>query len=55
MNIEEKLREDGAKSIKKVWVCGPPMMSETFDRVFSSFKDADHEQLIDNSYNYEIL
>lgn len=23
---------------KKVWVCGPPVMSETFDRVFASMK-----------------
>ena len=34
--IRQEIHKIGAKNIKRVWVCGPPVMNETFDRVFSS-------------------
>jgi len=33
--IRQEISKVGTKNIKKVWVCGPPVMNETFDRVFS--------------------
>ena len=36
---------DSGKSIQKVWVCGPPVMSETFDRVFSAAAAANNQQV----------
>lgn len=35
------------KEIKRVWVCGPPAMSETFDRLAG--------KLIDEDIQFEIL
>ena len=34
--IHQEITKLGGKNIKKVWVCGPPVMNETFDRVFSA-------------------
>merc|ERR1711971_141409 len=34
--IREEINNLGASEIKRVWVCGPPVMNETFDRVFSA-------------------
>jgi NAD(P)H-flavin reductase len=31
----------GKKGVKKVWVCGPPVMTETFDRAFTNLRAAD--------------
>ena len=39
--IQEQL---GALTPKKVWVCGPPVMSETFDRKFAEMKAADPQR-----------
>ena len=34
--IRQEIAKYGAQNLQRVWVCGPPVMSETFDRVFSS-------------------
>jgi len=34
--ISQEIRKHGVKNIQRVWVCGPPVMNETFDRVFSA-------------------
>ena len=34
--ILQEINKFGAKNIGRVWVCGPPVMNETFDRVFSA-------------------
>ena len=34
--IQQEVKKLGAKNIARLWVCGPPVMNETFDRVFSS-------------------
>jgi predicted ferric reductase len=36
--INEQLAGESEKSLKKVWVCGPPVMAETFDLAFSGMK-----------------
>ena len=33
--IRQEISKYGASNLQRVWVCGPPVMSETFDRVFS--------------------
>ena len=33
---QEIAKHGGASNIQRVWVCGPPVMNETFDRVFSA-------------------
>ena len=33
--IRQEIGKFGSKNIQKVWVCGPPVMNETFDRVLS--------------------
>jgi len=65
--IRQEIDKYGAKNLQRVWVCGPPVMSETFDRCFSSPDpergnqvNHDDEPLIgDNStlqpHQYEIL
>lgn len=39
--IEEQLKGFNSISVPKVWVCGPPVMSETFDKTFDAIKTAD--------------
>lgn len=34
--IRQEIGKFAVKDIRKVWVCGPPVMNETFDRVFSA-------------------
>mmetsp|Transcript_6602 Transcript_6602/g.8960 ORF Transcript_6602/g.8960 Transcript_6602/m.8960 type:complete len:142 (+) Transcript_6602:3288-3713(+) len=34
--IRQEIAKFGVQDIRRVWVCGPPVMNETFDRVFSS-------------------
>jgi len=34
--IRQEIGKFGIENISKVWVCGPPVMNETFDRVFSA-------------------
>ena len=38
--IRQELGKHGFKKIQKVWVCGPPVMNETFDRVLSGHEQA---------------
>ena len=33
--ISQEINKFGSKNISMVWVCGPPVMNETFDRVLS--------------------
>ena len=33
--IRREIGKIGGKDITRVWVCGPPVMNETFDKVFS--------------------
>jgi NAD(P)H-flavin reductase len=42
--IDAQVRETGEKNIKKIWVCGPPAMTEKFDRAFYDFKAATPER-----------
>ena len=37
--LEKLGQEYGESSFGKVWVCGPPNMSETFEKAFTSFLD----------------
>ena len=32
--IEAQLKKHNVSEIKRIWVCGPPIMDETFDRAF---------------------
>ena len=34
--VVQQLEKFSIDEIKKIWVCGPPAMNETFDRAFSS-------------------
>ena len=36
--INDTMSQCDRKALKKVWVCGPPVMSETFDRAFDNLK-----------------
>ena len=58
--IRQEIGKFGFKNIQKVWVCGPPVMNETFDRVFSGQQAGGEDQLLDNNRllqpgQYEIL
>ena len=33
--IQEQFRNISTDSLKKAWVCGPPPMTETFDKTFA--------------------
>lgn len=44
--IRQEIDKFGAKNIQKVWVCGPPVMNETFDRVFSAEQAGDDDKLL---------
>ena len=48
--IRREITQIGGKNIKRVWVCGPPVMNETFDRVFSDERgdDQNDESLLGN-------
>ena len=49
--IRQEIAKYGAKNLQRVWVCGPPVMSETFDRVFSS--PAPQQEEADNSVSHD--
>ena len=34
--IQRELNTLGRDEIQRIWVCGPPVMNETFDRAFSN-------------------
>ena len=34
--VHSQMEKFNVDEIRKVWVCGPPVMNETFDRAFSS-------------------
>ena len=34
--IDQQLADHSSKTVKKIWVCGPPVMNETFDRKFKT-------------------
>jgi len=36
--IRRELSKHNANDIRKVWVCGPPAMSETFEKCFDQIK-----------------
>lgn len=38
--IRQEIGKFGFKNIQKVWVCGPPVMNETFDQVLSGHNQA---------------
>jgi len=40
--IREQVRV--AESLRRAWVCGPPVMTETFDRTFSAMIEAEPER-----------
>ena len=42
--ISEQLSGESQKTLKKVWVCGPPVMTETFDVAFSQLKASDESR-----------
>ena len=35
--IRREISQLGCKNVQKVWVCGPPAMNETFDKVLSGY------------------
>ena len=51
--ISQQLPESSDHQIKKIWVCGPPVMAETFDRTFSQFEAANPNRF--KKGTYEIL
>ena len=62
--IRQEIGKFGFKNIARVWVCGPPIMNETFDRVFSAANFSGNEISDENllgggvgltSDQYEIL
>jgi hypothetical protein len=57
--IQNQLGKTNPKEIKRIWVCGPPVMAETFDRVFlshtSNVKLSMVNQLTFSKDQYEIL
>ena len=59
--IRQEIGKFGFKNISKVWVCGPPVMNETFDKAFSAHADQENEDnLLGNGVGlrrdqYEIL
>ena len=44
--IRQEIDKFGFKNIQRVWVCGPPVMNETFDRVFSAHDAAATEDTL---------
>ena len=50
--IRKEIGKHGVEAIQRIWVCGPPVMNETFDRVFSAEGEG---QLGLSSSQYEIL
>ncbi len=36
--IKRELAKHNANDVRKVWVCGPPAMSETFEKCFDEIK-----------------
>jgi len=51
--IDEQVNHFNLSEIKKVMVCGPPVMNETFDRAFQDISSKDGLKL--DSSQYEIL
>lgn len=45
--IRKELAKHKASDIKKVWVCGAPAMSETFEKVFDEIKASN------NGFNHQ--
>jgi predicted ferric reductase len=49
--IRKELAKHNANDIRKVWVCGAPAMSETFEKVFDEIKASD----IGLNHQFDIL
>ena len=49
--IRQQIGKFGPKNIQRVWVCGPPVLNETFDRLFST----ENNRVGLTSDQYEIL
>ncbi len=43
--IRQEIGKFPKKDIQRVWVCGPPVMNETFDRVFSAQSEQGQNQV----------
>lgn len=50
--IDKTLKQFKYKDLKKIWVCGPPPMSETFEKYLYKLEA---EGKTDKSYKFEIL
>ena len=57
--IKRELGKDNPAEIKRIWVCGPPVMAETFDKAFqtmvSDVKLSVIKQLTFSKDQFEIL
>jgi Na+-transporting NADH:ubiquinone oxidoreductase subunit NqrF len=55
MWVESTLRKYEAAELKRMWVCGPPMMNELFDRTLMDMRARTPAYMMIDSLNVELL
>lgn len=55
MWVESTLRKYEAAELKRMWVCGPPMMNELFDRTLMDMRARTPAYMMIDPLNVELL
>jgi Na+-transporting NADH:ubiquinone oxidoreductase subunit NqrF len=55
MWVESTLRKYNAPDVKRMWVCGPPMMNELFDRTLMDMRTRTPAYMMIDPYHVELL
>ena len=55
MWVESTLRKYNAPDVKRMWVCGPPIMNELFDRTLMDMRTRTPAYMMIDPYHVELL
>ena len=55
MWVESTLRKYDASQVKRMWVCGPPMMNELFDRTLMDMRTRTPAYMMIDPFHVELL
>lgn len=55
MWVESTLKKYEASSVKRMWVCGPPMMNELFDRTLMDMRTRIPAYMMIDPFHVELL